>query len=116
MPASVESSGTQSTTPGSDDELASLTGPAGGAHYALIVDVNALPNGALLEAYMEREVLAAGTQREMFRCVVARGGGSFPIIDSIHLRLPEGVDGTIGIRQTGGSSCSIPWAVERVDG
>jgi hypothetical protein len=117
MPCAIVDAGTQACTLATDHNLGSgLTGPAGGAHYALILDCNALQAGETLYAYALREIAAAGTQRRLYDVAVATGGGSHPIVDGIILRLPENIDGTFGIRQEGGTGRSILWSIEIVDG
>ena len=116
MPTSINSAGTQTCTLATNHDLATLTGPAGGAIYALVLDTNALLAGERLTAYVTREMAAGGTQRVLWRGIVANGPTSWLISESLLLRLPEGVDGVFGIRQDGGTGRDIVWSVERVDG
>jgi hypothetical protein len=115
MPQSVHASGTQNTTPGSDNPLDTWTAPTGGAIYALTLDVSALLNGEVLYAYGERAAVAGGTRRQLWRVPVAAHalGG---IVETTVIRAPAGVQVRVGIRQVGGSTRGIPWAIERLDG
>lgn len=116
MPCTQSYSGSQTCTLATDHVVQTLTGPTGGAHYALILDVANIVAAEVLFAYVKRKVRSSDTERELMRVVVARGPASAPIVDSLILRLPNGIAGTFGIRQEGGTGRSIPWAVERVDG
>lgn len=116
MASSQQSTGAQTCTLATDHDLANLTGPTGGAHYALILDVANIVETEVLFAYMKRNVRSTDSERELMRVAIARGPSASPIIDSLILRLPSGIAGTFGIRQEGGTGRAIPWAVERVDG
>jgi len=117
MAASVIASGTQTCTVDTTHLLGSgLTGPSGGAHYALLTDANALVGGEQLTVIISREAFAAGTQRVLWRGVVASGIGGTRVQDSPILRLPEGIDGKFEILQQGGTGRAILWSIERVDG
>lgn len=115
MPTSIVDADTQTCTNATDHDLAVLTGPTGGAVYALVLDTSDMAAGDRLYAYVKREIAAGGTQRLMWRGLVAKGVMSWLISESLLLRLPAGIDGTFGIRLEG-TSCDIVWSVERVDG
>jgi len=117
MPTTITEAGTQTCVLATDHNLgAALTGPAGGAVYALVLDTSALVGTERLSAYVQREIVAGGTQRILWRGIVAMGATSWAISESLLLRLPEGIDGTFGIRQEGGTGRAVPWSIERVDG
>lgn len=116
MPSSVIDSGSQTCTLDTDHDLVTLTGPAGGAHYALVLNVANIVGEERLFAYWRREAREGDGEALVERVLVTTGAASFPVVDLGLLRLPEDVAGRIGIRQEGGTGRAVPWAVERVDG
>jgi hypothetical protein len=118
MAATLVQAGSQTCTLNTDHTLGGgLTGPAGGAHYALVLDVTNIVGEERLFAFWRREVDVGEGLLEQERLLVASGPThSLPLVEVGLLRLPDGVQGEFGIRQEGGTGRVIPWAIERVDG
>jgi len=114
MARSLLTSGSQTTTPGTDHALHTWDAPSGGASYVLVLDCAALENGETLEVFVERECRAnVDPRREEARYGVAAHEGNGTITTPV-FGAAETVELRVGIVQTGGSGRAIPWAIERV--
>lgn len=119
MPATLVESGTQTCTLATDHNLgaADLVGPAGGAHYALVLDLSNIVGEERLFAYWRREVIPEDTTPLLMeRMLVGAGVAALPAVEVGLLRLPADCVGRFGIRQEGGTGRAVRWSIERVDG
>lgn len=106
MAVSVESSGTQTATIGTEHTLAS---PTTAGVRQLCVDLTNLLNGETVELRINRKTLTGGTiftwQVAVFSHLQAQ-----PIVLSIPMPSPYG--GTFTLKQTVGTGRAFPWSVE----
>lgn len=108
MSVTVESSGTQTATIATEHSLAA---PTGAKVYQLIVDLNNLANGDVLELRAKMKVLSAGMVREFLVGVYANVQIT-KIAASIPVTAPQGAEFTL--KQTGGTGRAFDWAVVSV--
>lgn len=107
--SAIESSGTQTATPGTEHILAS---PAALKTRVLLVDVSALSGTEYVELRVKGPVLFAGTAQLIFIATFYAG------IASPHVQLPAVLQpqgGDITLKQVGGSSRAFPWAILTLD-
>lgn len=105
MSVTVESSGTQTATISTEHSLAT---PTGAKVYQLIVDLNNLANGDVLELRVKQKVLSAGTVREFLVGTYANVQTQ-KIAASIPVTAPQGAEFTL--KQTAGTGRAFDWAV-----
>ena len=109
MAVAVESSGTQAATVGTEHSLAA---PTTAKTRQLVVDLNAMVSGDIVELRLKRKTLSAGTER-LHRLAVFAHAQTEPIVVSIPLASPHGA--TFTLKQTAGTARSFPWSVETLD-
>lgn len=101
----VESSGTQTATPGT---LHTLASPTTDKTRVLTVDVSALTGTEYVELTINEPVLSGGTVR-VLRQVRYNAGHAEPITKSQAFEMAFG--GTFTLRQVGGTGRAFPWRV-----
>lgn len=111
MTVTVNSSGTQSATPGTEHTLATIT-TAG--VFTLLVDADALADGEILTLRIKAAVLGSGTVRVFYCGTVI---GTLPADEEGLISVPIPYPGTAStslvftLQQVNGSSRSFPWSV-----
>ncbi len=103
--ATLESSGTQSATIGTEHTLATLTGAK---VYVLVVDTVNLANGDELLLRVKTMLLSAGTSREAYSAGYAHTQGQ-PI--KLSIPVPSDQEYIATLEQTAGTGRSFDWKV-----
>lgn len=106
MSVAVNTSGTQAATISTEHVLATV---ASGACLQLLVDVNAMVNGDVVEIRVYGKVLSGGTERVMFRGTYGPGIPAEKIVFSPPVISPHHFKATL--KQTAGTGRSFPWAI-----
>lgn len=113
MAVTVQASGTQASTIGTEHVLAAIT--VAGV-FVLEVDTAVMLAGDVIELRIKNAPLAAGTLRTAFYAMFA---GVQPADDALKASVPFTHDGTstgptVTLRQTLGVSRSYPWVIKRI--
>jgi len=108
--ATEHTSGTQSATLDTEHTLNGTTPETTDGVFQLVVDVNALVAGDIVEFRCKEKVLSAGTQRLVFAATLAGPQGT-PVWMSPPLILLHGWDMTL--LQTDGTGRSFPWSIRK---
>lgn len=98
MPVTVESSGTQAATVGTEHSLAVLTGPKS---FMLVIDLGNMVNGDEVELRAKAKVLSGGTRKQMDFAVFQHAQ---PEPVAIFGPFPGGHDCEFSLKQTAGAS------------
>lgn len=104
-----ESSGAQTTVIGTEHQLAA---PTTNKSRVLCVNFRNIVNGDAVEVYIKRKITSAGTVDVQQIMTYANAMGS-PVVESIPISSIYGA--TFTLKQTAGTSRSIPWAVLTLD-
>ena len=104
-----QASGTQTATIGTEHTLATRTD---GKTYVLVVDLNALANGDVVELRVKDMTLAAGTTRTVYKATFAHAQAE-PIVHSIPVASAHEFVATLD--QTNGTGRAFPWSLRSLD-
>jgi hypothetical protein len=105
----LESSGSQTATISTEHSLAT---PTSAKTRQLVVDLNAMATGDIVELRIKRKVRNSDTIRTMLLATFAHAQAE-PIVTSIPVASAEGA--TFTLTQTAGTGRAFPWAVETLD-
>jgi hypothetical protein len=113
MAVTVDASGTQTATIGTEHTLDTIT--AAGV-YVANVDTGAMAAGDVLELRVKKPVLGSGTVRTEFYAMFA---GVQSTEDTLKASVPIVVDATAGgcivtLKQLLGTGRSFPWSVQKL--
>jgi len=103
------STGTQNCSIGTTHTLAT---PATGKTYCLLLDLNALAAGDILNVILQAKALTGGTMRNVYNLTLA-GPQADPNFLSVPLPAPAGTQ--FQILQSAGTGRAIPWSVVSLD-
>lgn len=105
----VEYSGPTTTTPGSEQTLATTSGLK---TRMLIIDTTLLSGTEYLEVRIKGAVLSGGTAGQILYTAIPAGLTS-PIVEIYPVVQPQG--GDITIKQINGSGHALPWVIVTLD-
>jgi hypothetical protein len=89
-----------------------LSTPTAGKTYVLMLDLNALAAGDVLNVILQAKALTGGTMRNVYTLVLA-GPQADPVFMSVPIPAPIGTQ--FQILQSAGTGRAVPWSVVSLD-